>query len=230
MVYNSISFLSKLKTMLCIVTQSYPTLHDPLDCSSPGSSIHRVFQARILEWVFIFSSRGSSRTKDQIAGSFFTCWAIKEAQQILDKSHCRYRMISHIYVESKKVQQTSEYNKKEADSQIQRTNYGLLLVGTEEQYRSESVQFSSFQFSSVTQSCSTLCHPMDCSSQASLSITNSLSLLKLVSIESVMPSNHLILCRPLLLPLSIFPSIRVFSNQTIVLKIGSMIYCMTWET
>ena len=48
--------------------------------------------------------------------------------------------------------------------------------------------------------------------QASLSITNSRSLLKLMSIELVMPSNHLILCHPLLLPPSIFPSIRVFSN------------------
>ena len=50
--------------------------------------------------------------------------------------------------------------------------------------------------------------------QASLSTTNSWSLLKLMSIESVMPSNHLILCRPLLLPPSIFPSIRVFSNES----------------
>ena len=50
--------------------------------------------------------------------------------------------------------------------------------------------------------------------QASLSITNSRSLLKLTSIESVMPPNHLILCRPLLLPPSIFPSIRVFSNES----------------
>ena len=50
--------------------------------------------------------------------------------------------------------------------------------------------------------------------QASLSITNSQSLPKLISIESVMPSNHLILCRPLLLPPSIFPSIRVFSNES----------------
>ena len=50
--------------------------------------------------------------------------------------------------------------------------------------------------------------------QASLSITNSQSLLKLMSIESVMPSNHLILCRPLLLPPSIFPSIRVFSSES----------------
>ena len=50
--------------------------------------------------------------------------------------------------------------------------------------------------------------------QASLSITNSWSLLKLMAIESVMPSNHLILCHPLLLPSSIFPSIRVFSNES----------------
>ena len=50
--------------------------------------------------------------------------------------------------------------------------------------------------------------------QASLSITNSQSLLKLMSIELVMPSNHLILCHPLLLPPLIFPSIRVFSNES----------------
>ena len=50
--------------------------------------------------------------------------------------------------------------------------------------------------------------------QASLSITNSWSLLKLMSIQSVMPSNHLILCHPLLLPPSIFPNIRVFSNES----------------
>ena len=52
--------------------------------------------------------------------------------------------------------------------------------------------------------------------QASLSITNSWSLLKLISIESVMPSNHLILCCPLLLPPSMFPSIRVFSNESVL--------------
>ena len=52
--------------------------------------------------------------------------------------------------------------------------------------------------------------------QASLSITNSQSLLKLMSIESVMPSNHFILCRPLLLQPSIFPSIRVFSNESVL--------------
>ena len=56
--------------------------------------------------------------------------------------------------------------------------------------------------------------PWTAAHQASLPITNSRSLLKLMSIESVMPSNHLILCCPLLLPPSIFPSIRVFSNES----------------
>ena len=57
---------------------------------------------------------------------------------------------------------------------------------------------------------------MDAAHQDSLSITNSQSLLRLVSIESVIPSNHLILCRPLLLPPSIFPSIRIFSNELVL--------------
>ena len=56
--------------------------------------------------------------------------------------------------------------------------------------------------------------PWTAARQASLSITNSQSLLKLMSIESVMPSNHLILCRPLLLPPSTFPSIKVFSSES----------------
>ena len=75
---------------------------------------------------------------------------------------------------------------------------------------------SSFQFSSV-QSLSRVqlfVTPWTAARQASLSITNSWSPPKLMSIESVMPSNHLILCRPLLLPPSIFPSIRVFSNES----------------
>ena len=57
--------------------------------------------------------------------------------------------------------------------------------------------------------------PWTAAHQASLSISKSQSLLKLISIESVMPFNHLILCHPLLLPPSIFPSIRVFSNESV---------------
>ena len=58
--------------------------------------------------------------------------------------------------------------------------------------------------------------PWTAARQASLSITDSRSLLKLMPIKSVMPSNHLILCRPLLLPPSLFPSIRVFSNESVL--------------
>ena len=58
--------------------------------------------------------------------------------------------------------------------------------------------------------------PWTAACQASLSITNSQSLLKLMSIELVMPSSHLILCHPLLLPPSIFPSIRVFSDESVL--------------
>ena len=58
--------------------------------------------------------------------------------------------------------------------------------------------------------------PWTAARQVTLSITNSRSLPKLMSIESVMPSNHLILCRPLLFPPSVFPSIRVFSNESVL--------------
>ena len=77
---------------------------------------------------------------------------------------------------------------------------------------------SSKPFSSVQFSCSVVwlfVTSWTSARQASLSITNCLSLLKLIPIESVMPSNHLILCHPLLLPPSIFPSIRVFSNESV---------------
>ena len=70
------------------------------------------------------------------------------------------------------------------------------------------------QFSSVIQLCPTLCNPMDCSMPGFPVHHNSWCLLRLMSIESVMPSNHLILCHPLLLLPSIFSSIRVFSNES----------------
>ena len=78
-------------------------------------------------------------------------------------------------------------------------------------------QFSSVQLLSRVQLFAT---PWTAAPQASLSITNSRSLLKLMSIELVMPSNHLILCCPLLLPPSIFPNIRVFTNESVL--------CIRW--
>ena len=77
-----------------------------------------------------------------------------------------------------------------------------------------------FQFSSVTQSVQLFATPWTAAHQASLSITNSQSLLKLISIKSVMTSNYLIICYPLLLPHSVFPKIRVFSNESVL--------CIRW--
>ena len=72
------------KVKVLVIVQSRPTLCNSMDCSPPGSSIHRISQARILEWVAISSSRGSSWPGDQtqvscIAGRFFTLWATREA-------------------------------------------------------------------------------------------------------------------------------------------------------
>ena len=77
----------------------------------------------------------------------------------------------------------------------------------------EYTEFSSIQSLSHIRLFAT---PWTAARQASLSITNSWSLLRLMSIEQVMPSSHLILCRPLLLPPSIFPRVRVFSNESVL--------------
>ena len=128
------------------VAQLYPTLSDPMDRSLPGSSVHRIFQARVLEWgATAFLSANLSK-----------------------------KNLKPIYI------------------------WMTLL------------RLSSIQWLSHVQLFAT---PWTAAHQASLSITNSQSLPKPMSIESVMPSNHLILCCPLLLP-SIFPSIRVFSNES----------------
>ena len=131
----------------------------PTKYSLPGSFMHGILQARILEWVAIPFSRGSSQPRDStwvscISGRFFTVWATREAHMNL-------------------------------------------------------------HFSSVTQSCLTLCDPTDCSIPG-FPVHNQL---KLMSIESMMPTNHLILFHPLLPP-SIFPSIRVFSNE--------LVLCIRW--
>ena len=80
--------------------------------------------------------------------------------------------------------------------------------------------FTNVQFSSVAQLCPTLCDPMNCSTPGLPVHHHSRSLLKLMSIESVMPSNHLILCHSLFLLPSIFPSMRVFSNESVL--------CIRW--
>ena len=83
-------------------------------------------------------------------------------------------------------------------------------------------------FSSVTRLCLTVT-PWTVACQASLSVTNTQSLLKLMSIELVMPSNHLILCRLLLLLPSIFPSIRVFSSESVLLILWPKYWCFSFS-
>ena len=90
-----------------------------------------------------------------------------------------------------------------------------LSLPSDGQRTSVSVQFSSVQLLSRVRPFGT---SWTAAHQPSLSITNSRSLLKFMSIESVMSSNHLFLCRPLLLPPSIFPCIRVFSNESFLLR------------
>ena len=80
---------------------------------------------------------------------------------------------------------------------------------------------TSVLFSSVAQSVRLFGTPWTSAQQASLAITNSQRLLKLISIELVMPSKHLILCYPLLLLTSVFPRIRVFSSESVL--------CLTWS-
>ena len=98
------------------------------------------------------------------------------------------------------VRELSQYSRQEVKTWISTRDAGI-------KQPQDSVQR---KFSSVTQSCPTLCNPMTAVQQASLSITNSWNLLKLMSIESVMQCNHLILYHPLLLLPSIFFSIRFF--------------------
>ena len=77
------------------IALSRAQLCDPMDCSPPGSSVHRISQARVLEWVVIFSSRGSSWPRDRtqvccIAGGFFTIWATREASYKGLLSSCKH--------------------------------------------------------------------------------------------------------------------------------------------
>ena len=83
-VYCHPAYLTYMQSAVCLVTPSRPTLCDPVDCSPPGSSVHGILQARILEWVVISFSSGSSQPRDRtwvsrISGGFFTVWATRDA-------------------------------------------------------------------------------------------------------------------------------------------------------
>ena len=88
---------------VCLVTKSYPTLCNPMDCSLPGSSVHEISQARILEWVAISYSRDllnpgiepKSLASPALADSFFTTGATREAQSSCKQS-CKYNLTSSV--------------------------------------------------------------------------------------------------------------------------------------
>ena len=129
------------------VSQSCPTLCNPMDCSLSGSSVYGIFQARVLEWIAISFSRGSSQPRNQtrvscIAGRRFTIWATREA-------HIYVYM--HIYIAQWFHWVSTLLN----DTLV------FLLINVKKS-RLDSV-FKIIQFSSVTQSCLTLFDPMDCS-------------------------------------------------------------------
>ena len=147
---------------MCSDAQSCLTLWDPLNYSPPGPSVHRILLARILEWVTISFSRGSSWPRDQ------TLHLLKSsALQV----------------------------------------YSLPLSHQGSPWSEDFVVVQSISYVRI------FATPWTVARLAPLSFTISQSLLKLMSIESVMLSNHLILCCPLLLLPSIFPSIKVFSNK-----------------
>ena len=106
---------------MSLYTQSCPIFWDLVDCSPPGSSLHRISKARILEWVAISSSRGSSRPRDQTSISCIGKWIL-------------YHW---------------------ATREAQKHTQGL--------YNNKSFKWTLFSSTSVTQSCLTLCNPMDCS-------------------------------------------------------------------
>ena len=187
------------------------TFCDPMHCSPPGSSVHGILQARIVEWVAISFSTGA--------------WAPSYQTSPPGPSHWHMRWGAACPLSEPMVYPLCVYsccffcpNAHPPASLSVQTIWDLgslprlslcTALSTLSQ-RLHSVQFSH----SVMSDC--LWPQWTAAHQASQSITNSRSLLKLLSIKSVMPSNHLILCRPLLLLPSIFPSIRVFPMELVI--------------
>ena len=94
-IYGNVDLMWSLILHVCVwVTQLCPTLCNPINCSLPGSSVHGILQARILEWVAMPFSRGSSQPRDRtqvscMAGGFFTVWATRDALDI----ECRFYLM-----------------------------------------------------------------------------------------------------------------------------------------
>ena len=188
-----------------------------MDYSLPEASVHEILQARILERVAIPFYRGSSWPRDRtlvswIAGRFFFFFLLPEPpgkpiifiEQLWIQWPFQNQRWSHQFLH--RLLSSSGIK----TSALQTCWKALTLVSLFKIYVLLSGMLTIQSFSPVR----LFATPWTAARQASLSITNSRSPPKPMSIESVMPSNHLILCRPLLLLPSIFPSIRVFSNES----------------
>ena len=173
-------------------------------CSSPGSSVHSISQARILEWVAISFFRGSPRPRDQT-------WVSCMAGDSLPTDPCMHvsregvLVICYECLHESCARATCLHIMHHSGT----CKSMLPLVFFRSQF--DVSQFSSVQSLSCVRFFAT---PWITACQASLSITNSQSSPKLMSIESMMPSSHLILYRLLLLLPAILLSIRVFSNES----------------
>ena len=184
--------------MQCLVAQSCLTLWNPLDCSPPGSSVHGDSPGKntgvgchaLLQG--IFPTQGSNPCLQHCGWTFFFF----------------FNHLSHQGFHSGSPEWHGRQNSKMTTQPFHLPWHPLLLY----RHQFSSVQLLSHDWLFVTL--------WTVPRQASLSITNFWSFLKLMSVETVMLSNHLILCRPLLLPPSVSPSIRVFSNESVL--------CIRW--
>ena len=175
--------------MLCHF--SHVWLRNTMDQSPPGSSVHGVLEERILQWVTMSSSKGS-----------------KTALNFSVKENKRESLIIPLFMLTSPALCLPLWSSGPWQFlRIYSPWIAKYLIFYQMKIRA---QFSSVQLLSSVQLFAT---PWIAARQASLSITNSRSSLRLTSIESVMPSSHLILCRPLLLLPPIPPSIRAFSNE-----------------
>ena len=171
------------------VAQSCLTLCDPMDCSPPGSSIHGIFKAKVLEWGAIaympFHKQidiHPSRLSQESFSLRSLFWTVQSFILLYSINFIALTLKNKL---STNVSSLPHY-----------------IVNSESEYQFSSVQSLSCVWLFVT--------PWIAACQASLCITNSWSSLRLTSIDSVMPSSHLILCCPLLLLPPIPPSMSLF--------------------
>ena len=173
-------------------------LCNPTDCSLPDSSVHGILQARI--------TRVSSLSLLQ--------WIILAQESNQGLLHCR-QILHQLSYQGRPLLFQRIFLVQELNPHL----FASPTLASEFFTTAPSWKpYKIYQFSSV-QSLSRVwffATPWTTACQTSLSFTNSWSLLKIISIKSVMPSNHLILCHPLLLLPSIFPSIRVFSKESVL--------------